>query len=262
MAANPRYIGLTELAQDVVNMLTNIADGPVKYYANAGLFPAVGVKDKLYVDEQESSLYIWGGSNYIPISGGGDVAGVIEFNSLAEFPASGEINTLYIAKDESWLYRWGGAAYAKLIPISNATTSDDGLMSAADKTKLDGLQSYSAATTSVDGLMSSTDKTKLNGVATNANNYSHPTTDGNKHVPANGITNNNKVLKSGATAGTYTWSSVLATEVTYGATNVGAFLDTVVADSRAESTQPLIVEVRTSDPVSPAVGRIWVRSDL
>ena len=45
------------------------------------------------------------------------------------------------------------------------------------------------------------------GIATNANNYSHPTSDGSKHVPANGTTNNGKVLKAGATAGTYTWSN-------------------------------------------------------
>ncbi len=39
------------------------------------------------------------------------------------------------------------------------------------------------------------------------NNYSHPTTDGNKHVPANGTTNNGKFLKATATAGTYEWAT-------------------------------------------------------
>ena len=33
--------------------------------------------------------------------------------------------------------------------------------------------------------------------------YSHPTGDGNMHVPATGTTNNGKVLKAGATAGTF-----------------------------------------------------------
>lgn len=47
--------------------------------------------------------------------------------------------------------------------------------------------------------------TKLAGIEDSANNYSHPTTDGNKHVPANGTTNNGKVLTAGATAGVYTW---------------------------------------------------------
>lgn len=73
---------------------------------------------------------------------------------------------------------------------------------------------HADATTTVAGFMSASDKTKLNGVATNANNYVHPTTDGNKHVPANGTTNNNKVLKATATAGTYTWGDVAWTEVT------------------------------------------------
>lgn len=73
---------------------------------------------------------------------------------------------------------------------------------------------HSNATTSVDGFMSATDKSKLDGVATGANNYVHPTTDGNKHVPANGTSNNNKVLKATATAGTYTWGSVDWSEIT------------------------------------------------
>ena len=94
---------------------------------------------------------------------------------------------------------------------SAATTSVAGLMSAADKTKLDGIAAganayslptaaantlggvkvgtnlsisngvlsatdttYSAATTSAAGLMSAADKTKLNGIATGANAYSLP----------------------------------------------------------------------------------------
>jgi len=93
-----------------------------------------------------------------------------------------------------------------------ATTSTMGLMSATDKTKLDGLSNYShhtqsalsidatdvetidgvtvdteghvtavskqairAVSQSVSGLMSAADKTKLDGVATGANNYSLPT---------------------------------------------------------------------------------------
>lgn len=67
---------------------------------------------------------------------------------------------------------------------------------------------YAVATTSVNGLMSSTDKTKLDGVATNANNYAHPTGDGNLHVPATSTTNNGKVLMAGATAGSLSWTSL------------------------------------------------------
>lgn len=45
---------------------------------------------------------------------------------------------------------------------------------------------YGNATTSAAGLMSSSDKSKLDGIAAGANNYVHPTTAGNKHVPAGG----------------------------------------------------------------------------
>lgn len=138
-----------------------------------------------------------------------------------------------------------------------ATTNKDGLMSAGDKKKLDGVAtnannyshpSYTArtgvptsnqtpgfggtfsvsqpvsdatghitavnsrtitipsatATTSANGLMSSSDKKKLDGVANNANNYSHPTTSGNKHVPAGG--SSGQVLKWSAD-GTASWVS-------------------------------------------------------
>lgn len=42
------------------------------------------------------------------------------------------------------------------------------------------------ATTSQDGFMSANDKTKLNNIANNANNYNHPTSSGNKHIPSGG----------------------------------------------------------------------------
>lgn len=41
-------------------------------------------------------------------------------------------------------------------------------------------------TTDADGLMSKEDKAKLDGVAANANNYSHPTGNGNNHIPQGG----------------------------------------------------------------------------
>lgn len=134
---------------------------------------------------------------------------------------------------------------------SDATQSAHGLMTAADKTKLDGIAAnannyslptasstlggvkttstvtsasgytatpiingvpyykdtnttYSAATTSAAGLMSAADKTKLDGVATNANNYSHPTTSGNKHIPAGG--SSGQILRWSAD-GTAVWGS-------------------------------------------------------
>lgn len=67
---------------------------------------------------------------------------------------------------------------------------------------------HGVVTTSVAGFMSAADKTKLDGVATNANNYVHPTTDGSLHVPATGTTNLNKALVAGATAGVFSWQTL------------------------------------------------------
>lgn len=44
--------------------------------------------------------------------------------------------------------------------------------------------------------------------------YSHPTSDGNKHVPANGTTNNGKYLKATGTAGNYVWGSLVKDDIT------------------------------------------------
>ena len=63
---------------------------------------------------------------------------------------------------------------------------------------------YSPATASADGLMSKTDKEKLDGVSANANNYVHPTSAGNKHIPSGGA--NGQILRWSAD-GTATWGA-------------------------------------------------------
>lgn len=57
------------------------------------------------------------------------------------------------------------------------------------------------------------EKNKLTGIAANANNYSHPTGDGNQHVPATGTGNNGKVLKAGATAGSASWQNLTESDI-------------------------------------------------
>ena len=110
-----------------------------------------------------------------------------------------------------------------------ASTTANGLMSSADKTKLDGIAtgankyvhpndintrhvtdaekntwnakaSTSLATTSANGLMSSADKTKLDGIATGANKYVHPSDSNTRHVTdAEKTTWNGKASTSVAT---------------------------------------------------------------
>lgn len=76
-------------------------------------------------------------------------------HGLAPAPAAGAANR-YLRSDGTWS-----------VPPDNNTT-------------------YNDATQSTHGLMTAADKKKLDGIATNANNYTHPTTSGNKHIPAGG----------------------------------------------------------------------------
>lgn len=67
-----------------------------------------------------------------------------------------------------------------------------------------GNHTHSAATTSANGFMSSSDKSKLDGIATNANNYVHPTSSGNKHIPSGG--SSGQILRWSAD-GTAVWGA-------------------------------------------------------
>ena len=91
-----------------------------------------------------------------------------------------------------------------------------------------------AATTSVAGHMSAADKTKLDGIATGANNYTHPTGDGNSHVPATGTTNDGRALVSGATANSAAWTQLTKAHV--GLANVDNTSDANKPVSTAQQT--------------------------
>ena len=149
---------------------------------------------------------------------------VIEAISLGDLPVTGESGKIYVTTADNLTYRWSGSTYVEISKSlalgttsstaaagnhthNAATTSENGFMSSADKTKLDGIASgannytlpkasastlggikvgtnlsidgngvlsatdttYVAATTSADGLMSKSDKTKLDGIAEGAN---------------------------------------------------------------------------------------------
>jgi len=91
----------------------------------------------------------------------------------------------------------------------------DGRDVATDGTKLDGIETSATAdqtaseiralveAASDSNVFTDADHTKLNGVAASANNYSHPTGNGNNHIPANGAAS--QVLTY-ASAGTAQWA--------------------------------------------------------
>ena len=75
---------------------------------------------------------------------------------------------------------------------------------------------YEVATTSNAGLMSAADKTKLNNIAANANNYTHPNTPGNKHIPAGGSEGQILQYESDGTAKWVTIEETVYDEATTG----------------------------------------------
>ena len=149
-----------------------------------------------------------------PLDAGGKVAAtylpsyvddVLEYANKASFPTSGEEGKIYVAKDTNKSYRWSGSSYIELSTYDTATQSASGLMSAADKTKLDGIAQGATntpapvnadwnaesglaqilnkptipsipgdASQSASGLMSAADKTKLDGIAAGATNTLDP----------------------------------------------------------------------------------------
>jgi hypothetical protein len=68
--------------------------------------------------------------------------------------------------------------------------------------------------------------------------YVHPTGDGNLHVPATGTTNNGKVLKAGATAGSIAWGTLTAADVGAATTSdISSAINTHDGNSGAHSAQ-------------------------
>lgn len=85
-----------------------------------------------------------------------------------------------------------------------SSTSTNPVQNKVINSALSGKASTAVATTSANGLMSSTDKTKLDGIDEGANNYTHPTTSGNKHIPSGG--SSGQILRWSAD-GTAVWGA-------------------------------------------------------
>jgi len=116
------------------------------------------------------------------------ISGVVSDLDWKEGVATfGDLATTYSAAQEGW------TASVDDVDIIYRFDGTDWLVLAGGTIPL--------ATDSVDGKMSASDFTKLAGLA----NYTHPTGDGNNHVPANGTDSVGKVLTSSAIAGTYIW---------------------------------------------------------
>lgn len=94
---------------------------------------------------------------------------------LGSAPSSPNPGQVYYSSADTTFYGWNGSSWLNLgsAGVTDLTFSRDGTtVTIISSTGTDAI--LPAATTSLAGVMSATDKTKLDGIATSANNYSHP----------------------------------------------------------------------------------------
>lgn len=143
--------------------LPSYVDDVLEYTAKSN-FPSTGEAGKIYVDTSTNLTYRWSGSAYVEISPS------IALGTTSSTAFRGDYgNTAYTHATAK------GSAFAS--GLYKITTNDQGHITAATavaKSDITGLgipaqdTTYSAATTSAAGLMSAADKTKLDGIATGA----------------------------------------------------------------------------------------------
>lgn len=123
---------------------------------------------------------------------------VVEYASLAALITADPqgVDKIYIALDTNKIYRYSGT------PGNYVEISASVVLGTTSSTAYRGDRGLIAYTHSLSGHAPS-----------DANNYTHPTGDGNSHVPANSTTNNGKVLTAGATAGLYTWETPVSGDI-------------------------------------------------
>lgn len=142
-------------------------------------------------------------------------------------PVAGLPAAMSVSGSDLVLVIQGGAArLASAAMVSNVTTADPPTCSSIGAAPAGHVGSgggqHATATIGAAGFMAAADKEKLDGISPGATSYTHPTGDGNSHVPANGSGNRYKALKAAQNPGSYYWGFVDYGELTGIITATGA----------------------------------------
>lgn len=174
----------------------------------------------------------------------------------AHAPSNAERNTIVSIKKNGAVVSPGEDRSVDItVPTKTSQLSNDSGFKTTDTTYSLGVAANSAAngtakirltgtnSTTKDvlvkgaGASSVTTDAEGNLVITSSNTvYSHPTGDGNMHVPATGTTNNGKVLRAGATAGSATWTQLTKADVGLGNVDNTADANKNVASAKKLAT--------------------------
>lgn len=222
-----------------------------------------------------------------------------QIQNLATAPANPVTGQIYYNSTDKTFYGWNGSEWvdlgqvltgADIVTLVNGSASliDDNNLSAAANDAITKRHSHAnkAKLDAIEEAYTTAEKNKLGGIAAGANNYSHPTGDGNLHVPATGTTNNGKLLKASATAGSLSWGTLAAADIpklaldkisdagTAASKNVGTAegnvpilgasgkLDTAVLPALAISDTFVVASQAAMLALTAETGDIAIRTDL
>ena len=142
-------------------------------YNGVSNFPDTGEAGKIYVDTSTNKTYRWGGSSYVEISAS------LALGTTSSTAFRGDYgNTAYqhaMAKGSAFssgLYKITTNTQGHVIAATAVTKND---ITALGIPAQDTNTTYSVATDETNGLMSAADKEKLDGIAAGANKYTLPT---------------------------------------------------------------------------------------
>lgn len=88
--------------------------------------------------------------------------------------------------------------------------------------------------------------------------YTHPTGDGNSHVPANSTTNNGKVLTASGVAGTYTWETPSVAGGQVSLTDSGGYFTADTAEAALQQLAAILLGFKGTSDATPASGTFEV----
>lgn len=152
--------------------LPSYVDDVLEYNGESN-FPDTGESGKIYVDTSTNKTYRWSGSGYTEISAS------LALGTTSSTAFRGDYgNTAYqhaTAKGSAFasgLYKITTNAQGHVTAATAVTKSD---ITALGIPAQDTNTTYGVASSSANGLMSAADKAKLDGIASGANNYTLPT---------------------------------------------------------------------------------------
>lgn len=243
--------------------LPSYVDDVLEYASQAG-FPSTGETGKIFVALDTNITYRWSGSDYVEISASlalGETSATAyrgdrgktayDHSQTAHAPSGAEVNqnafsSVAVSGQTTIVADTKTDTLTVVAGTGISITTDEGadsitITAQGGQTPADHAIEHITGGTDViadavasgnSGLMSGSDKAKLDGVAANANNYTHPTTAGNKHVPTGGATGN--ILVYGGASGTASWTTLTPSDI--GAAKI---------------------TLNESEPSTPASGDFW-----